>query len=50
MKESVLLSYESLYQESAKDPEKFWATQAQRIQWFHTPWTTLIKNKRGLYR
>lgn len=26
--------YEKLYQESIQDPEKFWAAQAERLQWF----------------
>ncbi len=34
--------YETMYKESIKDPEGFWATQAERIDWFKKP--TIIKN------
>jgi acetyl-CoA synthetase len=34
--------YEEMYQRSIKDPERFWAEQAKRIDWFRAP--TRIKD------
>lgn len=39
--------YKKLYAESVKSPEKFWAKQAKRIDWFKTP--TKIKNTSFAY-
>jgi acetyl-CoA synthetase len=40
-------SYEKAYAESVKNPEKFWAKQAKRIDWFKAP--TKIKNTSFTY-
>ncbi|MCK5385437.1 MAG: acetyl-coenzyme A synthetase, partial [Alphaproteobacteria bacterium] len=34
--------YKEMYKESIEDPDKFWAKQAERIDWFKKP--TKIKN------
>jgi acetyl-CoA synthetase len=39
--------YESMYAESVKAPEKFWAKQAKRLDWFKVP--TKIKNTSFAY-
>ena len=36
-----MTDYEALYQAAAKDPSKFWAEQAKRVDWF-TPWTKVL--------
>ena len=40
-------AYKKLYAESVKSPEKFWARQAKRIDWFKAP--TKIKNTSFAY-
>ncbi len=35
-------AYQKMYAESVKDPAKFWAKQAKRLDWFKAP--TKIKN------
>lgn len=42
--------YESLYQASIQEPERFWAEQAQNIEWFERPTNTLTRDDQGLYR
>jgi acyl-coenzyme A synthetase/AMP-(fatty) acid ligase len=44
------MTYESLYQYSAEQPEQFWAEQAERIDWFEKPSQILSKDDDGLYR
>lgn len=44
------MTYESLYQYSAEQPESFWAEQAARIDWFEKPTQILSKDEAGLYR
>lgn len=33
--------YRKLYEESIQEPERFWAEQAKRLDWFH-PWHTVM--------
>ena len=40
-------SYDKMYAESIKDPAKFWAKHAKRLDWFKTP--TKIKNTSFAY-
>jgi acetyl-CoA synthetase len=36
-----MADYEALYAAAANDPEKFWAEQAKRVDWF-APWTKVL--------
>lgn len=44
------MTYESLYHGSIADPERFWAEQAEEIDWFKRPQQILSKDAHGLYR
>ena len=41
MRKDELSEFENAYTESIKEPEKFWFTAAQEIDWFKTPTKTL---------
>ena len=41
MRKDELSGFENAYTESIKEPEKFWFTAAQEIDWFKTPTKTL---------
>ena len=41
MRKDELSEFEDAYNESIKEPEKFWFTAAQEIDWFKTPTKTL---------
>ncbi len=42
------MSYQSQYQQSLEEPERFWRQQAERIAWFKKPNTILSKTESGL--
>lgn len=44
------MHYESMYQNSLDDPQKFWAEQAKQIDWFNAPQQILSQDTDGLYR
>jgi acetyl-CoA synthetase len=35
--------YQTLYQQSLKDPDSFWSEQAELLDW-HEPWTTVTES------
>lgn len=41
------MNYNNFYTESIRDPEKFWATQADTIAWYKKPETILSEDKNG---
>ena len=43
------MSYQFIYKESLKIPEKFWLDQARKIQWFKSPEKILSQDDRGFY-
>lgn len=43
------MNYEGEYQLALKDPERYWAKQADRIKWFKRPETILKKTAFGTY-
>lgn len=45
-----MTTYQSIYQKSIEQPEAFWATQAQQIDWFSPPTQILSQNEQGFYR
>lgn len=44
------MNYETIYQNSLADPEKFWAEQARNIDWIKPPQEILTRDAEGLYR
>jgi acyl-coenzyme A synthetase/AMP-(fatty) acid ligase len=44
-----MTTYQSIYQKSIEQPEAFWATQAQQIDWFSPPTQILSQNEQGFY-
>jgi acyl-coenzyme A synthetase/AMP-(fatty) acid ligase len=44
------MTYESTYQDSISNPEKFWAERAREIDWFEQPQQILSTDAHGLYR
>jgi acyl-coenzyme A synthetase/AMP-(fatty) acid ligase len=45
-----MTTYQAIYQASIEQPEAFWATQAQQIDWFSPPTQILSQNEQGFYR
>jgi acetate--CoA ligase len=43
-------NYEESFKESIQNPENFWKTQSEIIQWFKKPESILSKQEDGLYR
>ncbi|MFV8369046.1 acetate--CoA ligase [Flavobacterium sp. LB2R40] len=41
------MKYEEIYTQSINQPEKFWAAQADAIEWYSKPKTILSKDKNG---
>ena len=41
------MNYKELYKESIEQPEKFWAAQADAIEWYSKPKTILSKDENG---
>ena len=41
------MNYKELYTESIEQPEKFWAAQADAIEWYSKPKTILSKDENG---
>ena len=44
------MNYQELYNTSLENPEQFWETQAQNIDWFEPPKTILSKDENGFSR
>ena len=40
-REQALLSDPAVYEEAARDPQAWWARQAQELHWFR-PWDTVL--------
>ena len=49
-KGSTPMSYQSEYQASIQQPEKFWAEKAADLPWFKQPQTILSKDENGIDR
>lgn len=45
IKQANIKDYESLYQQSVTDPEKFWADEAKKLHWFKK-WDTVLDDSR----
>lgn len=41
------MTYKEIYEESIEQPEKFWAEQADAIEWYNKPETILSKDENG---
>ncbi len=41
------MTYKEIYEDSIEHPEKFWAEQADAIEWYNKPETILSKDKNG---
>ena len=44
-----LKEYKKIYRASIKNPEKFWAGQAEQLHWFKR-WDTVLRNDNGFYK
>lgn len=44
------MDYSNFYQESIKNPERFWQEQSNSIDWFKKPKTILSKNENGYHQ
>ena len=50
-KKQALIQDESIYEEAAKDPEAFWAKQAEElVDWFEKPTQTLDESEEPFYK
>ncbi len=43
-------AYQHEYQMAEKEPERFWQTQAEKLDWFDAPQTILAKDENGIER
>lgn len=48
--QAIVKDYETLYRESIKNPEEFWAVQAKKLQWYKEWDTVLDKSNAPFYK
>ena len=44
-----LKEYKKIYKDSVKNPERFWARQAQQLHWFKK-WDKVLRNDNGFFK